>query len=152
MIGLVSCSDTKLSTPAPARELYTSTLFKKSLAYAESRCSTTYVLSAKHGLVALDKVLAPYDHKLERAAAPAWANRVAGDLYLEHGPNVELLVLAGDVYATPLFDELVFTFGFKQPRFRFPLAGKQIGERLHWLTRELARVQLVAPVNPEVLE
>lgn len=55
MIGLISCSAQKLDRPAPARELYCSPLFKKSIAYAEPRCSTTYVLSALHGLVALDQ-------------------------------------------------------------------------------------------------
>jgi len=60
-IALVGCSGPKLKTPSPARQLYTSQLFRATLALAERRHDIVYVISAKHELVALDQVVAPYD-------------------------------------------------------------------------------------------
>lgn len=50
-VGLVGCTSQKLKRPAPARELYVSSLFKKASAFAERSCDRWYVLSAKHGLL-----------------------------------------------------------------------------------------------------
>jgi hypothetical protein len=91
-VGLVGCASAKLSQPAPARELYTSPLFRKASAYAEATCTRWYVLSAKHGLVAPDAILEPYNVKLGRATrdpetdAPpihAWAQSVRDQLAAE---------------------------------------------------------------------
>lgn len=60
-IGLVGCSGPKREAPAPARQLYTSQLFRSTLALAERRHDVVYVISAKHELVELDQVVAPYD-------------------------------------------------------------------------------------------
>jgi hypothetical protein len=56
-VFLLSCSATKLEKAAPARELYASPLFKKSLDYAERHCSddNIAILSAKHYLVPLNR-------------------------------------------------------------------------------------------------
>ena len=60
-IYLVSCVGQKLKTPAPARDLYTSVWFRKARSYVESTGLPWSVLSAKHGVVHPDEVIAPYD-------------------------------------------------------------------------------------------
>lgn len=66
-IGLVGCVKSKQSGDAPARELYVSALFRGRRSYVERTCDRWFVLSAKHGLVEPEQVLAPYDEALARA-------------------------------------------------------------------------------------
>lgn len=61
---LVGCVKKKLDRPAPARDLYVSDLFEKQHSYAERTGVPWFVLSAEHGLVTPDQVLAPYDLQL----------------------------------------------------------------------------------------
>lgn len=148
MIGLVSCSVTKLLRAAPARELYTSALFRKSLAHAERSCERVYVLSALHGLVELDCRLEPYNRRLgSKKERGAWAHRVASHLIDRHGRDVDYLLLAGVDYAGPLATALSTYDGFREdgwrgvPRERIhqPLAKLKVGERLRWLNDQIAR-------------
>ena len=54
-IVLISCVSKKLAHAARARDIYVSPLFRLNLAYAESlKPDAIYVLSAKHGLLALE--------------------------------------------------------------------------------------------------
>jgi hypothetical protein len=86
---VVPCSARKAAAPAPARDLYTGAMFTHSLAAAEAlarwdrqqgREARILVLSARHGLVTLDQVIAPYDRKIgdpgsvtpARLAGQAW--------------------------------------------------------------------------------
>lgn len=148
MIGLVSCSVTKLLRAAPARELYTSALFRKSLAHAERHCERVYILSALHGLVELDRRLEPYNRRLgSKKEREAWARRVASHLIGRHGRAVDYLLLAGVDYAGPLATALSTHDGFREdgwhgvPRERIhrPLAGMQVGQRLRWLNDQIVR-------------
>jgi hypothetical protein len=63
-VGLVGCVKSKQSQAAPARELYVSPLFRGRRAWVERTCDRWFILSAKHGLVEPDRVLAPYDEIL----------------------------------------------------------------------------------------
>jgi hypothetical protein len=56
---LVSCVKRKRMSVAPARDLYTSTLFQGGRRYAESKGTPWYILSALHGLVEPETVVAP---------------------------------------------------------------------------------------------
>lgn len=140
-VGLVGCASTKLTRPAPARDLYTSQLFRKASAYAEGTCDQWFILSAKHGLVQPDTVLEPYDMKLGRSTRYAatnappfhdWAARVRDDLTarLTGEVDVTLVVLAGALYEA-------ITYGLPWPH-EAPLNGLGIGQRLAWLTQENA--------------
>ena len=60
-VALVGCSATKLKHAAPARELYTSALFRAAYAYAETTCAAVLIVSAFHGVVAPKAVIRPYD-------------------------------------------------------------------------------------------
>ncbi len=141
MIGLVACSAQKLDRPAPAHELYCSPLFRKSLAYALSRCTQVYVISAAHGLVALDQEVKPYDRRLNKKERAAWGRRIASDLIARHGRDVDYLILAGQDYAVPVATGLRTHDGFHEDGWRGvkierilqPLLGLQVGERLRKL-------------------
>jgi hypothetical protein len=134
-IGLVGCAAAKLSRPAPARDLYTSQLFRKASAYAEANSDRWYILSAKHGLVSPDTVLEPYDMKLGHKSGPpiwAWAQMVAdqlGNAVLARNIHPELLVLAGEQYRTFL--------RFTDYPARVPMQSMGIGQQLGYLTKEL---------------
>jgi hypothetical protein len=67
-IGLVGCVKSKAAIAAPARDLYVSPLFRGRRTYVERTCDQWFVLSALHGLVAPDQVLAPYDLTLADAS------------------------------------------------------------------------------------
>jgi hypothetical protein len=76
-IILVACCGPKLAGPAPAADLYVSTLFKKARTYAERR-GRWFILSALHGLVDPKMVIAPYDVTLKKMPAQKrreWARR-----------------------------------------------------------------------------
>lgn len=67
-VGLVSCVKSKQSSPAPARELYTSALFRGARRAVETTCEAWFVLSARHGLLDPDTVVEPYDDTLRTAS------------------------------------------------------------------------------------
>ena len=144
LIGLVGCSSAKLSRPAPARELYTSPLFRKASTYAELTCARWFILSAKHGLLNPDQVVEPYDVKLgtnARTSPPIheWADRVRGQLATELAdtPRAVLVTLAGVQYQTVLRP--------CQWPFRIPMKGLGIGQQLGWLTDQLAQLNTTSP-------
>lgn len=63
-VFLVACVAAKLDRPAPARDLYASPWFQKARAYVERQGGAWFILSAKHGLIAPETVIAPYDETL----------------------------------------------------------------------------------------
>jgi hypothetical protein len=140
VIGLVACAKTKLDRPAPARELYTSPLFKMSLAYAEQRCASVFILSAKYGLVTLDQQLEPYDDTVKRMKQrerQLWASRVLAALRPLLGVDTPVLALASGDYLNPLI-EAHLAHGEGELYLRQPLQGMQIGHRLSFLKQSLA--------------
>ena len=120
-IVLVSCSASKSPESSPARELYTGTLFKESLAYAEKlQPDAIFILSALHGLVRPDQLIAPYNVTLSpvskkiRARQPdlrvlnaterkAWALLVRHQLgAVADLQKDQFVLLAGQSYIKPL--------------------------------------------------
>jgi len=82
-VGLVGCVKTKRSQATVARDLYDSYLFRGRRSYVESSCGRWWILSAKHGLVDPDAVLAPYEQELTTASAAErrrWSGRVLEQL------------------------------------------------------------------------
>jgi hypothetical protein len=78
-IGLVGCVKEKSPFPQPARDLYTSTLFRGRRSFVETSCSEWWILSALHGLVDPSDVVAPYDLALKglgRADRRRWSQQV----------------------------------------------------------------------------
>lgn len=141
MIGLVACCKTKLDTSARVRELYTSPLFRLSLAYAESLCTSVYVASAQHDLLELDKVLAPYDRtmaSLTPMQRKLFGAAVARGLVDRHGSRFDLLILAGATYVDPI--RMGLSRMNAAVNILEPLANLMIGERLSFLSRPRAEV------------
>lgn len=136
-IGLVGCGSQKAVAPAKAKDLYRSPLFRAARAYAEATCSRWYILSAKFGLLDPERVVAPYEARLQRPQARAWGQRVGAALAAaEPDPNATFVCLAGAAYADaiemPAEREL-------ELRWQEPLAGMGIGARIHWLKEHTPR-------------
>lgn len=139
MIGLVACCKTKLDRPAPARELYISQLFRVSLRYAEAQCEVVYVASAKHGLVELDDVIAPYEFSLfqmSQRERELWGVAVARTLVARHSAGLVLVALAGVTYVQPIRNAFA-SLGIGA--VLEPLKGMQLGQRLSWLGAQASR-------------
>jgi hypothetical protein len=145
-IALVSCVAKKLDTPAKARDLYTSPLFAKSLALAERTHDITHILSAHHGLVELDRIIAPYNVTLAsfgKRDRLVWGRLIVESLARRYtGETVEFTLFAGAVYVDPIIDVLDERRrrDGKVSRWTIhdPMHGLEIGERLRWLNEQLA--------------
>ena len=79
-IVLISCVKKKLRCKSKARNLYVSSLFRKSLEYAKSLSpDRIFILSAKHYLLELNKEVAPYNQTLNEMNSrqrKEWADSV----------------------------------------------------------------------------
>ena len=138
-IVLISCVATKRDKPLPAQELYNSDLFHKTLNYGKSlNPDKMYILSAKHYLLPLKKVIAPYDLTLNNMAAEEkkeWAGKVLDimrykKLDLE---NDEFIILAGSTYSKYLLPEL--------KNVKLPLKGLRIGQQKSFLKKKLEQIK-----------
>lgn len=165
-VVLIACSSQKLQHAAPARELYTSSLFTKSLAYARAIVErdpadeAIFVMSAQHQLVPIDRVIAPYDRKLtdmRKVDRMWWGIRVVDDLAYQLAklalvdagklaPSVEhVVLLGGQEYTVPVRGALARR-GWPYVE---PLTGLQVGERLAWLNAHTPVVPPPAPAPRE---
>lgn len=130
-IVLLSCVSKKLQSRATARDLYTSSLFKKSFNFAERQNpDAIFILSAEHGLLHPDTIIDPYDKTLNRmpvAARKNWASKVLQGLS-EHCDleNDFFLILAGRRYCEFLIPHL--------RNVENPMASMGIGKRLRFLS------------------
>ena len=130
---LLGCVKLKASSPQQAKDLYVSDLFRKRRRYADQRGLPWFVLSAEHGLLRPDDLVAPYDVELK--AQPASYRRVWGAWVIERLrrelgvlTGVRLEVHAGDAYAEAM-GEPARAAGAKLIR---PLQGLMLGEQLAW--------------------
>ena len=130
---LVSCVSGKLESPAPACELYTSQWFGLTRRFVENTGAPWFILSAEHGLVDPDHVIAPYERTLNTMGIDArrdWARRVKVQMDAVLPAVDRCVVLAGERYREFLIDYL---------RTRYvvdvPMQGLAIGQQLQWLSR-----------------
>ena len=137
-IVLVSCVKSKRSQPSPARDLYTSTLFKGASAYAEEVGDRWFILSAKYGLLDPDKVVSPYEKTLNKmpvAERLAWAKEVLADLEPLAKPGDEVVFLAGTRYRENLIEPLK-RIGCQ---IAVPMVGLPFGKQLSWLKAKIEK-------------
>jgi hypothetical protein len=131
-IYLVSCVAKKRDHSAPAQDLYTSEWFRRARAYVERTGSRWFILSAQHGLVNPDQVIAPYNRTLNKMNIEerrTWALRVQRQLEdLELPAGVCITLFAGERYREFLMDYLL---GLGQ--VDVPMARLRLGEQLNWL-------------------
>lgn len=139
-IVLLSCTKSKLNKPSPAQDLYSaSPMFKRTLEYGKSlKPDKMYILSAKHHLVPLNKVLAPYDKTLKNMSAEnkeKWAKETVKQMK-SSGLNLDkdnFIFLAGSEYIKPLIPYI--------KHIEDPMKGKRLGERLKWLNTQLTQLK-----------
>jgi hypothetical protein len=135
-VYLVSCVSKKRSTPARARDLYTSDWFVKARDYVERSRSLWFILSAEHGLVPPDLTMAPYERTLNYMSAAerrAWAARVKAQMETSLPIVDRVVVLAGLRYREYLMDYLA-----QRARIvEVPMKGLTIGRQLHYLADAL---------------
>jgi hypothetical protein len=137
-IVLVACCGAKLDRPAPAGDLYQSQLFLKAKQYAETNGDAWYILSAEHGLLAPDQLVAPYDKTLNDMSIIArlnWSANVAHQLVWRGLDRCQLTVLAGEKYCGFIDYLPVHTIATTTR----PLWRMGIGQQLQWLTRQNSR-------------
>lgn len=131
-IGLVGCVKSKLDRPAQARDLYTSPLFLGRRRDVERSCDRWFVLSAKHGLVAPDTVLEPYDQTLKRAGRAnrrRWSDDVLAALTRELGTfsATTFEIHAGNEYRMFGLEQGIRELG---GLVNVPTAGLSLGQQL----------------------
>jgi hypothetical protein len=132
-VALVSCVKSKQNQPAPAKDLYTSPLFRNLRKYAEDNTDRWYILSAEHGLVDPDQILAPYEKTLNNARKDerlAWGRRVQGRLEAVLPPGAEVIMLAGERYR----ENLVPFLKSRGHKVSVPLEGMPFGKQLQYLS------------------
>lgn len=133
-IVLVGCAKSKEDKPTEAKNLYTSSYFKKKYTVAET-IGTPRILSAQHGIVKPDTVLEPYDTSIYDLTANEkreWGDRVVRTLKKgASSTNNPVIALAGKAYSrplrsrlnTPLYEPFAGTSGI----------GDQLGRMNKWL-------------------
>lgn len=133
-IVLISCVSKKRAVKSRAAELYTSTLFKLNLQYARKlKPDAIFILSAKHGLIALDDEIEPYDVTLNKMRAnerKVWANKMIEQLRLHADlQHDHFIVLAGERYRQYLLPRLL--------SYEIPLEKLRIGKQLQYLKKQV---------------
>lgn len=130
-VVLLSCVKSKRSSRSRAEDLYTSALFRKSLAFAKTlNPDHIFILSAKHGLLKLDQRIDPYELTLNRMGVSerrTWAEKVLGQLSKHTDLQRDRFVfLAGQRYREGLTPHM--------RHVSVPMEGMLFGEQLSWLT------------------
>jgi len=135
---VIPCGGAKLDNLAPARELYTGSMFKDALRTAELIGNRVLILSAKHGLVELDDVLDPYDVKMGDTGSIS-AREVAAQLVLFNVHFVDMLL--PKAYAELLIEAAEMVGADYANYFE---GSRGIGEQKGRLARIRRRLQEVA--------
>ena len=134
---LVSCVAAKLPRTAPAKDLYTSTLFKKARGLVEAQRWPWFILSAEHGLVHPQEEVAPYEKTLNKMGVVErrdWASQVLAALEPHLAGVQSVVFLAGKNYRQFLEPE----FSGRGIDVHVPMQGMRIGEQLRWLSRAIS--------------
>lgn len=134
-VVLVACVSEKGTSPEPARQLYRSPWFQKARSYVEVRGSRWYILSARHGVLSPDEIIAPYDRTLVGATVAErrdWARSVHRQIVSLLPSGVRVIVFAGRRYREFLVPALIDD-GF---RVEVPMEGFSIGKQLAWLSNQ----------------
>lgn len=130
---LIACAKSKRSHRAPARDLYTSSLFTKARDYAEFHGANWRILSALHNLLEPNARIDPYDRTLSRLGVTerrSWAQRVLIDLIPLASATQHVVFLAGERYREFLIEPLIR----EGISIEVPMQGLRQGEQLAWLS------------------
>lgn len=139
-IYFISCVSKKATSPSVAADLYTSVWFRKARAWVETEGSPWFILSARHGLVAPDAVISPYDDTLNRmpvAERRIWAQRVVDEVDRMSLRPDRFVIFAGARYREFLVGPLVD----RARTVTVPMLGLSIGQQLRWLSSIAPRIR-----------
>jgi hypothetical protein len=128
---LVSCVGLKNLAQRRAKDLYLSDWFRKARQYVEVAGSPWFILSAEHGLVEPEAVIAPYEKTLNTMGVierRAWARHVIEQMEVSLPVCERIVVFAGSRYREFLLDYL----RQRAAKVEIPLEGLRIGEQLSW--------------------
>jgi hypothetical protein len=128
-VCFVSCGKNKASEKRPCSFLYTGDLFQKSFRLAKVSYDAVAILSAKHGMLQPDDVIAPYDLTLKTMAKrerALWARKVSAQIIARYPPEAwQYVYFAGADYTQGL------------PTGEHPMGKLSFGRRLQWLNQKL---------------
>lgn len=129
-IILIACGKQKKTVPAKAKEMYTGTLFKKSLHYAQKiNADEIFILSAKYGLLELSDIIYPYNLSLSMLSnykRKMWALKVITALSMKCNLNEDsFTILSSKRYYVDIVPAL--------KNCEILMENLTIGKRLHFL-------------------
>jgi len=134
VIIIIPCGFLKVDKPTIAQDLYIGPYFRSNLAWAKSVApeGQIYILSAKHGLMPLHAVVAPYNLKMGQpgSVSALVIKDQASRLNLTDGRRV--YGIGGKLY----LDKLRSVF----PDLRCPVEGKSIGVSMSILKKNRGRL------------
>ena len=134
-LTLIGCGKKKAEGPRAARFLYTGSLFAKRRQWAERFAEGSWaILSAKHGVVGVGRVIYPYDVTLSGLSAEQrteWSHRSWGDIkeYLKVLGVEDIEIHAGAPYVDALLKNSPSWFS---GQVILPLRGQGIGQQMKW--------------------
>ncbi|GBE22393.1 endonuclease III [bacterium BMS3Bbin01] len=134
---LVGCVAQKQARPAPAKDLYTSTLWNKRRRYAESTGQRWGILSAEYGLVDADTIIEPYDRYMgsqPKDYRVQWS-RATADQVIRRCRELGFRTVEVHAGAAYLENGLIEQLNRADIRVFWPLKGMRIGEQLSWYGR-----------------
>lgn len=130
-VVLVGCGSAKQSGVNRGKNLYTSNYFTLKRLYAVDKGDEWYILSAEHGVLDPDDLVACYDRTMDDVDDDVWAEMVLDQL-----PDVsdaEVVVLAGSDYLDPILPGLLRQAG----KVSLPTRGMELPERMSWLSENV---------------
>ena len=130
-VYLVSCVKQKRETAAAAKDLYTSSWFRKAQAHVEATGMPWFILSAQHGLLDPEQVIEPYEktlNKMRISDRKEWAKRVIAQMEQQLPKAERIVVFAGKKYR----DYLMSYLRSKASSVEVPLEKHRQGEQLSW--------------------
>ncbi|MCL4418420.1 MAG: hypothetical protein M1308_18845 [Actinobacteria bacterium] len=133
-IILISCVKEKLKTPAKAKDLYVSDLFKKSYRYAQLlKPGNIFILSAKYGLLEPEQIIEPYDETLKTKSSTEireWSKKVIKALKEKIDlEKDEVVILTGNKYYKYLLPYI--------NNYKLLLGNLPFGSRLSFLKKQI---------------
>jgi hypothetical protein len=134
---LVGCRKTKVDHSAPAKDLYTSALWRKRRCYAEATGMPWAILSAEQGMVDPDTVLEPYDCYLGSEPAAfrrRWSERTAAQV-LSRLADLGLDTVEVHAGAAYLDNGLGSRLRGARVSVLWPVQGLSFGQQLGWYGR-----------------
>jgi len=133
-ICLIACVSLKDTRKMRASDIYLSPLFKKAKDFAQKNSDRWYILSAKHGLIAPNTIIEPYNktlNNMSREDRKKWANNVFQELRKKTKSNDEITFVAGLRYR----QDLVPLLSERGNKICVPMEGLGIGKQLQWLSK-----------------